>query len=149
MTKLVPFEQILAEGLDPAYVIFASPEWLHFHPTELPAPIADWINRYTPEVEIRRIASFPSPKSAYVSLVQEQHNEFTAALEEAPAFVIGFNAEQAAAFEAAWLKPDGSPSDAPEFYFCDLTCNEDADDRPYDGQAIYRLPDPPKVAVTD
>ena len=35
MTALATIEQILAEGLDPAYIVFAMPEWEHFHPTNL------------------------------------------------------------------------------------------------------------------
>lgn len=40
MTTLTSIEQILAEGLDPVYVVFALPEGEHFHPTDLPAPIS-------------------------------------------------------------------------------------------------------------
>ena len=50
MTQLTTIEQILAEGFDPAYVVFALPDWEHFHPTDLPAPIAEWIGSSGEEV---------------------------------------------------------------------------------------------------
>ncbi len=93
MTALATIEQILAEGLDPAYIVFALPEWEHFHPTDLAAPIADWLSRHCPAVEVRRISSIPSPGTAFFGLDQN-HDEITQALEIAPVFMIAFNEEQ-------------------------------------------------------
>ena len=116
MPALKSIEQILAEGLDPAYVVFALPDWEYFHPTELPAPIADWMARHCPEVEVRRISNIPSPGTALFGLDQH-HAEIISALEIAPVFQIGFNEEQAEAFAAAWPKPNNTTSENSEFYF--------------------------------
>ena len=140
MTTLTSIEQILAEGLDPAYLVFAMPDWEHFHPTELPAPIADWIAQHCPEVEIRRVSSLPSPGTALLGLDQH-HDEITSALEIAPVFLIGFNEEQAEAFAAAWTEPDGSISNNPEFYFCDVSRKDDPGIRQYDVHGVYWVPD--------
>ena len=140
MTTLTSIEQILAEGLDPAYLVFAMPDWEHFHPTELPAPIADWITKYCPEVEIRRVSNLPSPGTALLGLDQH-HDEITSALEIAPVFLIGFNEEQAEAFAAAWTEPDGSISKNSEFYFCDVSRKDDPGIRQYDGHGVYWVPD--------
>ena len=140
MTALTSIEQILAEGLDPAYLVFAMPDWEHFHPTELPAPIADWIAKHCPEVEIRRISNLPSPGTALPGLDQH-HDEITSALEIAPVFAIGFNEEQAQAFVAAWPKHKDSTSENSEFYFCDISRKDDPGIRQYDAHGVYCVPD--------
>lgn len=140
MTTLTSIEQILAEGLDPAYLVFAMPDWEYFHPTELPAPIADWIAQHCPEVEIRRISNLPSPGTAFLGLDQH-HDEITSALEIAPVFMIGFNEEQAEAFAATWTEADGSISKNQEFYFCDVSRKDDPGIRQYDGHGVYWVPD--------
>lgn len=145
MSTLTSVEQILAEVLDPVYIVFALPEWEHFHPTELPAPIADWIARNCPEVEVRRISSIPSPGTAFFGLDQN-HDEITQALEIAPVFMIGFNVAQAEAFAAAWPRPSDSTSENTEFYFCDVTSTEDSGGRQYDAHGFYLVPDFPDVA---
>lgn len=139
MTALKSIEQILAEGRDPAYLVFAMPDWEHFHPTDLPEPIADWIARNCPEVEVRRISSIPSPGSDLFGLDQ-YHDEITLVLEIAPLFMIGFNEEQARAFAAAWAKPDGSPSEDAEFYFCDVSSKNLPGICQYDVHATYCVP---------
>ena len=139
MTALTSIEQILAEGVDPAYFVFALPEWEHFHPTDLPAPIANWIAQNCPEVEVQRISNIPSPGIALFGLDQH-HDEITSALEIAPVFMIGFNEEQADAFAAAWLNPDGSASELPEFYFCEASNQADPGIRQYDVHGVYRVP---------
>ena len=142
MTALATIEQILAEGLDPAYIVFAMPEWEHFHPTELAAPIADWIARNCPEVEVRRISNIPSPGTAFFGLDQN-HDEITQALEIAPVFMIGFNEAQAEAFAAAWRKPDDSACENSEFYFCHASSKEDPGLCQYDIYGVYYVPDSP------
>ena len=132
-------EQILAEGRDPAYVVFAMPEWEHFHPTDLPSPIADWIAQHCPEVEIRRISSIPSPGTALFGLDQ-LHDEVTSALEIAPVFLIGFNEEQAEAFAAAWPESEGSTGENSEFYFCDVSSKDDPGVHQYDAHGVYSVP---------
>ena len=139
MTTLTSIEQILAEGLDPAYLVFAMPDWEHFHPTELPAPIADWISRNCPAVEVRRISSIPSPGTDLFGLDQ-YHDEITLALEIAPLYMVSFNEEQAKAFAAAWAKPDGSPSENAEFYFCDVSSKEGQGIHQYDAHGVYCVP---------
>lgn len=139
MTALATIEQILAEGLDPAYIVFAMPEWEHFHPTDLPAPIAHWIAQNYPEVEVRRISRIPSPGTALFGLDQHQE-EITLALEIAPVFMIGFSEEQAKAFAAAWRKHDGVSSDSSEFYFCDVSNEEDPGVHQYDAHGVYFVP---------
>ena len=139
MTTLTSVEQILAEGLDPVYVVFALPEWEHFHPTDLPAPIADWIAQHCPEVEVRRISNIPSPGTALFGLGQHQE-EIALALEIAPMFMIGFNEEQAEAFAAAWRKPHGLSSDNSEFVFCDVSSKDDPGVHQYDAHGVYFVP---------
>ena len=140
MTTLTSIEQILAEGLDPAYLVFAMPDWEHFHPTELPAPIANWIAQHCPEVEVRRVSSLPSPGTSLLGLDQH-HDEITSALEIAPVFLIGFNDDQAEAFAAAWKEPDGSISKNSEFYFCDVSRKDDPGIRQFDAHGVYWVPD--------
>ena len=140
MTALTSIEQIVAEGRDPAYVVFALPDWEHFHPTDLPVPITDWIARHCPEFEIRRVYNIPSPGTALFGLDQH-HDEITSALEIAPVFLIGFNDDQAEAFAAAWTEPDGSISKNSEFYFCDVSRKDDPGIRQYDGHGVYWVPD--------
>lgn len=140
MTALTSIEQILAEGLDPAYLVFALPDWEHFHPTDLPAPIADWIAVHCPEVDVRRISNILSPGTALFGL-EQYHDEITSALEIAPVFLINFTEELAEAFAAAWRKPDGSASDNPEFYFCDASAAEDPGVHQYDVHGVYLVPD--------
>ena len=149
MTTLTTIEQIVAEGRDPAYVVFALPDWEHFHPTELPAPIAKWIAEHCPDVEVRRISTLPSPGAFLFDLDDQIHDEITSALEIAPVFLIGFNGEQADAFAAAWSKPDGSPSDHSEFYFCDVSNRENPGVRQYDVQGGYCIPNFPNVCEHD
>ena len=148
MTTLVTIEQILAEGRDPAYLVFAMPEWEYFHPTDLPAPISDWIARHCPGVEVRRISTLPSP-GAFLFGLDQIHDEVTSALEIAPVFLIGFNEEQADAFATAWSKPDGSPSDHSEFYFCDVSSKEDHGIHQYDAHGSYCVPNLPDVSDHD
>lgn len=140
MPALTPIEQILAEGLDPAYIVFALPEWEYFHPTDLPVPIADWLARHCPKVEVRRILNIPSPGTALFGLDQ-YHEEIISALEIAPVFQIGFNEEQAEAFAAAWPKPNDTTSENSEFYFCDISNKEDPGVRQYDIHGVYWVPD--------
>ena len=139
MSTLTSVEQILAEGLDPVYIVFAMPEWEHFHPTDLPAPIADWIARNCPEVEVRRISNIPSPGAAIFGLDQH-HDEVSSALEIAPVFMIGFSEEQAETFAAAWPKPDELSCDDSEFYFCDISKAEDPGVHQYDAHGFYFVP---------
>ena len=148
MTTLTSIEQILAEGLDPAYLVFAMPDWEHFHPTELPAPIADWIAQHCPEVEIRRISNLPSPGTAFLGLDQH-HDEITSALEIAPVFMIGFNEEQAQAFAAAWPRHKDSTSENSEFYFCDVSAADDPGVHQYDAHGIYCVPGFPHFSEHD
>ena len=145
MTTLTTIEQILAEGLDPAYLVFALPEWEYFHPTELPAPIAHWIAKHCPEVEIRRISSIPSPGTSLLGLDQH-HDEITSALKIAPVFMIAFNEEQAEAFAAAWRTPDGAASDQDKFYLCDVSSRADPGIRKYDAHGVYFVPNFPDVS---
>ncbi len=140
MTASTTIEQILTEGLDPVYIVFAMPEWEHFHPTDLPAPIADWLALNCPEVEVRRISNIPSPGTALLGLDQH-HEEIISALEIAPMFMIGFNHEQAEAFAAAWRKHDGLSNDNSEFYFCDVSSKEDSGVHQYDAHGVYWKPD--------
>ena len=148
MTALATIEQILAEGLDPVYIVFAMPEWEHFHPTDLPAPIADWIARNCPEVEVRRISNIPSPGTALLGLDQHQE-EITLALEIAPVFMIGFSEEQAKAFAAAWRKPDGPTRENSEFYFCDVSSTDDPGVHQYDAHGVYFVPGFPGASEHD
>ena len=148
MTTLVTIEQILAEGRDPAYLVFAMPEWEYFHPTDLPAPISDWIARHCPGVEVRRISTLPSP-GAFLFGLDQIHDEVTSALEIAPVFLIGFNEEQADAFATAWSKPDGSPSDHSEFYFCDVSSKEGQGIHQYDAHGVYCVPGFPHFSEHD
>ena len=148
MTALATIEQILAEGLDPVYIVFAVPEWEHFHPTDLPAPIADWIAQHCPEVEVRRISNIPSPGTALFGLDQH-HDEITSALEIAPMFMIGFNEEQAEAFAAAWPKHNGSTCENSEFYFCDVSAADDPGVHQYDVHGVYSVPGFPHFAEHD
>ena len=138
-------EQILAEGFDPAYIVFAMPEWAHFHPTDLPTPIADWIARNCPEVEINWIESFPS-LGTYLDLDRLQ-DDISAALGVAPVFQIGFTTEQAEAFVAAWRQPDGSASNEPEFYLCDVSRDNDQGAIQYDVHGRYCVP--PYAMISD
>ena len=141
-------EQILAEGRDPAYVVFAMPEWEHFHPTDLPTPIADWIAQHCPEVEVRRISSIPSPGTALFGLDQH-HDEITSALKIAPMFMIGFNEEQAEAFAAAWPRHNDSTSENSEFYFCDVSAADDPGIHQYDVHGVYSVPGFPDALEQD
>ena len=145
MTQLTTIEQILAEGFDPAYVVFALPDWEHFHPTDLPAPIAEWIAKHYPEVEVRRISTLPSP-GAFLFGLDQFHDEITSALETAPVFMIDFNGEQAEAFAAAWSRPNESASEKSEFYFCDISNKDDPGVHQYDVHGVYRVPGFPDVS---
>ena len=148
MSALKSIEQILAEGLDPAYVVFAMPEWEHFHPTDLPAPIAGWIAEHCPEVEIRRVSRFPSPGTAFLG-IDQHHDEITSALGIAPVFMIGFNEEQAEAFAAAWPKHKDSTSENSEFYFCDVSAADDPGVHQYDVHGVYSVPGFPLFSEHD
>ena len=148
MSALKSIEQILAEGLDPAYLVFAMPDWEYFHPTELPAPIAEWIAKHCPEVEIRRISNLPSPGTAFLGLDQH-HDEITSALEIAPVFMIGFNEEQAEAFAAAWPRHNDSTSENSEFYFCDVSAADDPGIHQYDVHGVYSVPGFPDALEQD
>lgn len=144
-TALATTEQILAEGIDPAYVVFAMPEWEYFHPTDLPTPIADWITQNYPEVKVRRISGIPSPETTFFGL--DQHaDEITSALEIAPVFIIGFNEKQAEAFAAAWPRPDKQSRGNSEFYFCDVSHQEDPGVCEYDAHGLYFVPSFPDVS---
>lgn len=139
MATLTSIERLLAEGHDPVYVVFAMPAWEHFHPTDLPAPIADWIARNCPEVEVRRVSNIPSPGTAFIGLDQ-YHDEITLALKIAPMFLIGFNEEQAEAFATAWPKRSDSTNEKSEFYFCDVSRKDDLRGRQYDAHGAYFAP---------
>ena len=148
MNTLTSVEQVLAEGFDPAYVVFAMPEWEYFHPTDLPAPIAGWIAEHCPEVEIRRVSRFPSPGTAFLG-IDQHHDEITSALGIAPVFMIGFNEKQAQAFAAAWPKHKDSTSENSEFYFCDISAADDPGVHQYDAHGVYCVPGFPDALEQD
>lgn len=91
MTVLTTIEQILAEGRDPAYLVFAMPDWEHFHPTDLPAPIAGLDCPKLPRH--RSPAYFDALSPDFPFGLDKFYDEVTSALEIAPVFRIGFNEE--------------------------------------------------------
>lgn len=52
-------------------------------------------------------------------------------------FMIGFNEEQAEAFAAAWPKHNGSTCGEFEFYFCDVSAEDDPGVHQYDASMEF------------
>lgn len=115
MSALRTFEEVVSSSV--FYLISVDPSWTHYHPTELPKPIRDWLNEHLPGVQIERIAGFEFEHGCHHT--DNASGWFCNAGElPHPLFWIGLTAEQASLFSAEWSRPERQPSAGQEnFYF--------------------------------
>jgi hypothetical protein len=58
MDELRTLERACKENIGgPTYVVAPFKDWLHYHPTECPDPIREWLRTHYPDVAIERLDS--------------------------------------------------------------------------------------------
>jgi hypothetical protein len=108
------------------YAISISPEWEHWHPTDCPAPIREWLDKNCPDVTVQAVSGWDGVASLDIYGMQIIDN---GAFPE-PMFRLGFSEQQAAQFDEWWSNPSNPGAETEEnFWF--LIVNRDHQYQPF------------------
>jgi hypothetical protein len=101
-------------ALPTIYAIAVYPSWEHWHPTDCPMPIREWLNEHCPDVTVEAVSGW----NGVLSLDPYGMQIMDRGAFPEPMFRLGFNAEQAEEFRLFWSNPSNSGAEMEDdFWF--------------------------------